>query len=277
MPHCSDISNCTNSWNLIQFEQDCKLPASPPPLRIVPKCKSDRSLEIGAQNWITEPLEVLVEQSRKLIVNDDRSKKHITNDDSKDIARLIRAYRNRVEYAGAHGRQATDEKIRAIQFRARRQFSEAAKEIEKMTDYKSDLDAFRMHAASLHSDHERNTHQGITKLKIAIVEFLELEKLGGADHFDNLVSQIEAQIDLYEHGLEEGNGDAEILNSILTAVGRGQVEFPEGSFPEKWALFEFYKAEALQRTAEQIRPDEDHSPGEAPSGKITRLGQAKAS
>jgi hypothetical protein len=197
-------------------------------------------LECNPPAWVKNPLDVLTSQARIMT----------SSDVSEDVAELIRSYEERLRFAKEHGVMTDTPESKAIELRSGKKFLRAAMTIEALPDYKKSEKALRIHAVSMYKFYKRKPDEQRKILDGAISE-LELLVDIGTQAVTDTEFLIEARRDLYESLTEEDPQRTEIAEAILKSASAAQSE--AGVTGRSRSLMEFYKAEASQLLAEQLK------------------------
>lgn len=192
------------------------------------------ALELGQPAWVADPLGELARQAGSL----ERPKAN------PEVSILIDAFQQKVATGTeAVGRWHGDgRKLDAAGKRAEGDFA-AARAALADVDLTDDPEAARLHALNALSLFEEDaTGERRGYLDAAITEFATLvEATGGEERLDNLISLIEAKLDLYEL-----DGDPDLLREVIRTV----TEDLEGAGARADGRLLYYRALAHHRLAE---------------------------
>jgi hypothetical protein len=197
-------------------------------------------LGIGPPSWIKRPLEILQSQVK---IKFSRS----TSD---DVARLIKAYEDRVAFAVENGTSPESLEIKATELRSGNKFKEAVEAIEQDPSYGERDEALRIHAYSLFNYFNKSPNPSVDLLKRSIAELTLLVGRKSRIVADT-EKLIEAQRDYAETLLDEDEERLPLLQAIALEAELAQCHADVAS--RQWAVMEFYQAEGKQLEAEAIK------------------------
>jgi hypothetical protein len=202
-------------------------------------------LKIGAPRWVSDPIAVLREQSKRL---------KEPGADFEDIGILVRAFKERVAFADLPEHrwpEANNAKVKAAELRAAGAFRDAQTLLETL-DLAADTEAARLHGLNLISIFEEDPEAGAADLDRAIAEFeVLIGRTTAADRLENILSLCAALIDKSEvTELEEGGPDP-ALQALVTLAQQWLPEYASDVYQAEAARLHVFLAQALLRNAER--------------------------
>lgn len=222
-------------------------------------------LGVGPPGWIKRPLGVLEGQAT---INPPPSA-------SNDVQALIDHYAQRVAYAVRHGESKDTPIMLATELRSANNFKKAAETIAANPDYRKESQALRLHATSLFNQYQEMPDPDDAILRSAIEEFEILVSSTKPKRILDTEFLIEARRNLYEMLPNDSPERQTVAQSIATSAKSAQPRKPSKS--RDWALMEFYKAEASQLQAEQLKHVEGADKPDVIKRRVAALNVARKS
>lgn len=220
-------------------------------------------LEIGQPNWVGDPLGELARQADLLVTPKGNS----------EVAILIDAFRGRVRAAASlpAPRVGAQHRLEAARLRAEGDFAKARAALEEL-DLHDDPEAARLHALNALSLFEAEPGPERRRyLDAAVSEFRGLaDTTGGEARLENVISLIDAHLDLYEL-----TGESEHLETIVR-IATGALEAtpvePDGRLLSYRALAHHRLAEAAGNDIGELQAaEQDYRAALAARTTISRL------
>ena len=198
-----------------------------------------RELGLGQPDWVANPIDALVEQSKELKGSPDA-----------EISDLIGGYEQRVKHAHEHRRAGDQQLVDALQARSAGHFDLA---IEKLGAVRGKSHSHRrLYALSLQDafefEHESNAH----RIDEAIFEFDYLFAKSSTHSFSDAEALIKALFDRLESGSDAETTDQreQRLSRVVKVIEKARRRAKSGSKREK-AMLDFYSARAKQELSDK--------------------------